>query len=305
MLALNAPFDMAIGATGATPNRWEALRRDDLRVAGVTYRLSLGNRERCRAALTPQLGFVMHSVEQYGPAERNEAARVFGLDAHPGVMAVVADSAAARAGLRANDRLLSVNGRAFDLAPADMASPTNARTEAARELLLDKLAKGAVTLRVSSAEGERTVRFTAETGCPTNVELVPGPAVNAWADGRGVVVSAGLLAQCRSDDDLAVAIGHELAHNLLHHRARLARLGLGTSALLLTAGAGSAEMRVTEEEADALGVQLAAMAGYDLSGATSFLDRLQSGRGMDAESTHPAPGRRLALLTAAIAAARQ
>lgn len=94
-------------------SQWEELRRDDLRVATVIYRLTIANRQHCRGALAPQPGFALHSLEQYGSADRTRIAHYFSFDRYVSVMAVVADSPAARAGLRADDQLVSVNGTAL------------------------------------------------------------------------------------------------------------------------------------------------------------------------------------------------
>ena len=305
---------LAVGLTWAVPaqaamspltEKWGELRRNDLRVATVMYRLTIANRQHCRGAREPQPGFALHSLEQYGPADRKKVAQNFGLGAHVGVMAVVADSPAARAGLRADDQLVAVNGRELPSLAVDAAQPTNARLEAAREALLAEMQPGEVALLVTGSGGDHTVRFTPEEGCRSAAELVPGDEVNASADGRRVIVSAGLLERCATEDDLAFVIAHELAHNLLHHASRLARLGISSDGLLALAGSGTAEMRKTEEEADRLGVRLAMAAGYDLSGAGSFLSGLQARDREDGPpSTHPALDRRLALLTAAIAEAR-
>jgi hypothetical protein len=292
----------ASAATGPPPGRWEKLRAHELRIAGVTYQLSLANRGLCRGALAPQLGFVLHGIEQYGAADRPEAARRFGLASYVGVMAVVAGSPAQRSGLATDDQLVSVNGRALSATMASSAAPTRAPVERAQHILSEEMGKGAVSLRVAGASGLRDIRFAAEAGCASSVELATGDEVNAWADGQRVVVSEGIVAQCGTDGDLALVIAHELAHNLLHHSRRLAAGG-SVRRLRLT-GSGSAEMRETEEEADRLGVRLARAAAYDLSDAVAFLGALLRADGAaGAAATHPAPARRLALLRAAIAAA--
>jgi hypothetical protein len=290
-------------AAGPPPDRWEKLRSEDLRVAGIAYRLSLANRGLCSRALAPQLGFVLHGLAQYGAADRQDAARRFGLDADVGVMAVVAGSPAQRSGLVADDRLVSVNGRVLnDAGFGAGAEPTRAPVERAQHILAEEMGKGDVTLRVSGASGLHDVRFTADVGCASSVELATGETVNAWADGQRVVISDGLVAQCRTDGDLALVIAHELAHNFLHHSRRLAAGGPALRRLQLM-GEGSAAMRETEEEADRLGVRLARAAAYDLSDAVPFLAALLEADGAGREAgTHPAPARRLALLRAAIAA---
>jgi hypothetical protein len=284
----------------------QELRAQDLRVASVSYRLALANKAFCPDATAPQPGFTLHGLEQYEVADRERVSAGFALGRHVGIMAVVPFSPAQKAGLTAGDQLVAVNGRA--LAVAELGErPTRAFVEQAEKIISGRMKSGEVTLRVSSAGAFRDVRFVPELGCASNVELLPGHEVNAWADGRRVVISAGLVARCDTDDDLALVIAHELAHNLLRHGARLAA---GTGARdgvmrLLGSGSGSATMRETEEEADRLAVVLTSTASYDLARAEQFmsglLDRLDAA---STAETHPDADRRLMLLRAEIANAR-
>lgn len=282
---------------GSPPTgRFEQLRERDLRVATVAYRLSIANAGRCDRTLAPQLGFVLHSIGQYGVADRDGAARSFGLGSRIGVMAVVDGSPADAAGIAAKDQLISVNGHAFGNDDA----AGRAAVDRAQDLLVEEMRRGPVILRLSGPGGERDVRIDAAVGCPANVELSADAAVNAWADGNRVIVSEGLLRLCKTDDDLALVIAHEMAHNLLRHRRRLAA---GSNGLLASAHAGSAAMRESEEEADRLAVRLAAGAAYDLSGAEAFMNGLLD-RTLRAALTHPDRERRLALLRTAVAEAQ-
>ena len=298
-----APSLHASAAPVPIPDRFESLRERDLRLSTVAYRLSTANAAQCEQMLTPQLGFVLHSIEQYGPTDRAEAARSFALGANVGVMAVIAASPAASAGLRAGDQLISVNGRSLGIHTSGI-MPTRGSVEAVRLLLVAEMQRGVVTLRVGAADRIRNVRFVAAQGCPSNVELVPGTAVNAWADGNRVIVSEGLLAKCATDDDLALVVGHEFAHNLLHHRRRLAAKGITASTLLPMNDTISQEIRETEEEADRTGVNLAVTAGYNLSDTGKFLTALL-GPGATIAATHPDLERRQTLLRAAITETRR
>ena len=217
------------------------------------------------------------------------------------VMAVVATSPAKTAGLRPDDQLVSVNGRALPVFAVSTA-PNRITLENAQARLVEAMLAGPVTLGVSGRDGSREIRFAAAMGCASQIELVPVEAVNAWADGSRVTVGEGLLRHSETDDDLAIVIAHEMAHNLLHHRRRLANYGIGRSGLLPMTAAGSRAMRQTEEEADQLAVELATGAGYDLSGSVSFLRKLLDPK-QPLTTTHPAPDRRLALLRTAIAQA--
>jgi len=271
-------------------------------VASVAYRLSLANSARCADIVAPQHGLILHSLDQYGGADREDAARHFGLGADVNVMAVVEGSPAARAGLAPDDRLIAINGQA--LAPSAAASrPSRAPVERAERMIAQASEKGEIVLRVGSSRGEHDVRFRADRGCPADVELLPGDAVNAWADGERVVVSAGIVRRCRDDDDLALVIAHELAHNLLHHGRRLASAPDRKGGLFLRSGTTARGTQKAEEEADRLAVRLTRAAGYDLSGAGDFLtDVAGAGPPAPGARTHPTLRRRLALLKREIAA---
>jgi hypothetical protein len=289
-------------AAGPPPGRWERLRALELRVAKVAYRMSLANRALCRGAIAPLPGFVLHDIGQYDPADRPEAARSFGLGSGIGVMAIVPGSPAERSGLAADDELVRVNRRSLRVtATAADAGSTRAPVEFAERVLAEEMAKGPVILGVTGPRGVRDLRFTADSGCASAVELATDAASNAWADGERVVISVGILAHCASDGDLALVIGHELAHNLLHHGRR--RAGAQSAAPRRPSRTGLAASRKREEEADGLGVRLASRAGYDLGDAPSFLAGLLHSEAGDRAQTHPETARRLALLRAEIAAA--
>jgi Zn-dependent protease with chaperone function len=286
------------------PNRFEELRTQDLRVATVSYRLAIANKARCALVLAPQPGFVLHSISQYQRADREEAAARLDLSQHIGVMAVVVGSPAAKAGLIAGDQLLTINGRPLET-PAAGNAATNAAVADTQQTLLEAMRQGPVTVEVTSLRGARVLHFAGEPGCPSNVEMIAGGDVNAWADGSRVMIGEGLLRRCATDDDLALVIAHEMAHNLLHHRRRLAAEGVYVNGLLPpTASASKAAVRATEEEADRFAVVLAQTAAYDLTGSEPFMAGLMSQRAA-VGATHPDLPRRLSLLLAAIADAKQ
>lgn len=272
-------------------------------MASVTYRLALANAEFCRNFLAPQHGLILHSVDQYGAADRDEAALHFGLGAGVSVMAVVEASPAAEAGIDSDDRLLSVNGQSLIVGVAETkAGPSRASVQRAQQIIAEAFENGEIVLRVAGRRSERDVRFRAPRGCLADVQLLPGEDANAWADGERVVVSAGIVLRCRDDDDLALVIAHEIAHNLLHHGGR-STLGYDPQgSLFLPSPAAAAGAQEAEIAADRLAVRLTRAAGYDLSGAESFLAGLT---GVDPpaseEPTHPPLDRRLALLRAEIA----
>lgn len=105
-----------------------------------------------------------------------------------------------------------------------------------------------------------------------------------------------MVLACATDNELAFLIAHEMAHNLLHHRERLAAIApLG---LLQTTKETSTVMRGAEQDADSMGVAIAIAAKHDLPDVEAFLGDLLSQRA--SADTYPEAGLRLSLLRAAV-----
>lgn len=152
--------------------------------------------------------------------------------------------------------------------------------------------------------------------------VLDSEVVNAFAlPGGYVYVTRGLMTHLNNEAQLAVVIGHEIGHVAARHASKqaakqqLGQLGLigvalGGEALglpggsILQAGSQAAQLlslsysRGNERESDELGVEYAALAGYEASEGAEFfrsLERIgeQRGGGIPTwQSTHPDPGER-------------
>ena len=130
--------------------------------------------------------------------------------------------------------------------------------------------------------GERLLAVSPDAGGNYTFVVVDSPSVNAAATQDGYIfIHRGIIAYCRSEDELAGIIGHEIGHVVGRHTKRtkgLNRLGgllgwigvIGTSSWgmkdlgdTLTATAVTREAREHELEADAIGAELLARGGYD------------------------------------------
>jgi len=154
------------------------------------------------------------------------------------------------------------------------------------------------------------------------VQVINDPkTVNAFCMAGGkMAIYTGMWDQLKAtDDELAQVMGHEISHALLDHtreRMSVARsTSLGVSVLGAVAGLGSAagqamdaaaqvaitlpNSRESEAEADAVGIQLAAHAGYDPKSAVTLWEKMAKvggGGPMEFLSTHPAPENRASKL---------
>jgi predicted Zn-dependent protease len=164
-------------------------------------------------------------------------------------------------------------------------------------------------------------------GWPWEVNVLTSKDINAWAmPGGKMAVYTGLIERLNAtDDELAAVMGHEIAHALREHaRERIARQmstqaasTLGSIAIQILTGvqldpqlAGTVgqavfvlpNSRENEQEADVIGVELMARAGYDPRAALTLWQKMgqAAGGGGPPEflSTHPSSATRLRELQA-------
>lgn len=155
-------------------------------------------------------------------------------------------------------------------------------------------------------------------------KLANRPDLNAFAlPGGNIYIHRGLLDQVRSEGELAGVMAHEIAHVALRHptnqasKAYLAQAGLGVLGGLLTGRASASTNQIigaiggfgmntlflkfsrsAETQADIVGAQIMARAGYDpveMARFFAYMDRKAGGSPGAAAtflSSHPAPADR-------------
>lgn len=275
-----------------------ALQAMDVALARVGYRLVAANVALCDRR-QPVSGLLLHGIEQYGVAFRVTAATLFALGAAPGVAGILPGSPADHAGVRANDAVLAING-----APLPMASGAGFdRMAAVLDRLEAALAAGPVRLDLARAGQSLSVTLNGIPACASRFQVKASPGFDAGANGRYVEVDAGLLAYADHQDEIAVIVAHELAHNILKHPETLDREGVSRKAIL---GKHANRIKQTEIEADRFSIRLLANAGYPLEAAPAFWTRFGKahGHGILSDSTHLRWKKRVALIEAEIAAVR-
>lgn len=267
---MKIPFALLLAiAPAADAGFYRALRAADLRLATIGHRLAVANAPLCDR-LSPAPGLVLHAIDQYPAADRPAARAAFGFPVPVAVEAVVAGSAAARAGVRDDDGVVAIGGRPLT-PPSSADEPTAVTRNAALALLAGQPATGPVTFRLRQNGADRAVTVPASAGCRTDFELLLGPAMTADADGQKVRIGVRFLERY-ADAEVAAVVAHELAHNVLHHRERLEKAGVKWG-LLAEIGRNGRLFRRTEDEADQLSVALLRNAGYDPRVAAGFWRR--------------------------------
>lgn len=151
------------------------------------------------------------------------------------------------------------------------------------------------------------------------VNVISDEQVNAFAmPGGKIMVYTGLVDKLRlNDNELAIVLGHEIAHALREHsreqvsQSMAAQAVISIGSALLGFGEGSAQLgnagyealvatrfsRNDEDEADRIGLELSARAGYDPhAGVTVWQKMLAAKNGTSAPaflSSHPTDASRI------------
>ena len=156
-----------------------------------------------------------------------------------------------------------------------------------------------------------------------DVNVETNTDINAYCmPGGKIMVYTGLIEKLNlSDSELAAVIGHEMAHALREHsreavsRAYAQAIGLESIALLTGMGGATLELanqvtqvtfslprsRLQESEADRIGLELMARAGYDPHSALTLWRKMTQAEQSGSPawlSTHPASSTRLSDLQA-------
>jgi predicted Zn-dependent protease len=158
-----------------------------------------------------------------------------------------------------------------------------------------------------------------------SVQVIDDPkTVNAWcmAGGRMAIYTGLIQKVDPTDDELAQVMGHEIAHALANHTAERMSVAMAGNLGVIAAGvmsdnpgqsmvlaATAAKLavelpnsRTAESEADQIGLELAAKAGYDPRAAVTLWQKMAQVGGDKAPpaflSTHPSDAQRQQRLAA-------
>lgn len=187
-------------------------------------------------------------------------------------------------------------------------------TEARRvQAIADRLIAQAPTFRPDAAQWK------------WEVNLIKSDELNAnCGPGGKIIFYTGLIDKLQlTDDEIAAIMGHEIAHALREHGREAmskaygiemakqgagALLGLGQDTMALADTVANYGMtlpnsRANENEADLIGLELAARAGYNPNAAITLwnkMSKVSEGAPPEFMSTHPNSSSRIASLQAAI-----
>ncbi len=231
------------------------------------------------------------------------------------------------------DSVSGVNRSQFMLLPASQVTKMSA--QAYTETITEAKKKNTLNVDPAQLDRVRTIsnRLIAQVGVfrpdavnwKWEVNVEKNDQLNAYCmPGGKIMVLSGMMDKLKAtDDELAAVIGHEISHALREHgrermsQAYVQQFGLqalasfvtGSAGAAITQGAGMGSQlffalpngREQEREADKMGLELAARAGYNPDAAVTLWQKMEAmNKGAPPEflSTHPASASRIADLKA-------
>jgi membrane-associated protease RseP (regulator of RpoE activity) len=213
------------------------------RLLRVSYRLRTGAVELCGNHTAPVLGASIGRRRDAVYGKEKDAEEIFGLVDEVKVLALLPDGPAAQAGVTLGDLVLAVDG-------ADVK-----RTEDVFDSLR-KSRERPPELSLSRAGAPKVLGLPLVLGCAEEFMLTMNGSTDIVParNGDDLLVPEGLLRAANDDDELAFALAHSIAHDVL-------------DTALLGSYSG-------EPAADVLALELVARAGFDASKAPDLLGRI-------------------------------
>jgi hypothetical protein len=272
------------------------------RLNTVSYPILKAAKKFCTSKVSYSMGARGSSSSDYKNEWRRTANKIFGGDEYI-VTWVAEQGPAAKSGLAVNDRILAINDVKFGTSNQQHkkfyaeASRINENTAPIKSLLVKR---GDQLL-------EMDIRL--ETICGYPVVLRESDAVNAYADGKRIIITKGMMRFAQQDQELALVVAHELGHNLMGHLDKKKTNHMLGTIIDLAAAANGVSTRGTfanmgarafsqdfEAEADYVALYYMNAAGLPLEGSANFWRQMAAEHpgsiGTSHSASHPATSER-------------
>jgi hypothetical protein len=284
------------------------------RLQTVASRIVVRGTDLCGEKIAPYFGIKTWNEDSFQHDWKRVAQDKFGLTGQIQVSNVATGSPADLAGIKEGDVVQSVNGW---LAPYGKDGPVKFSEK------IKELGKAGIPVNfiIRTNGEEKKIAILPTKACDFSVMLSPDDIKNAYADGKNIVVQKGMMDFFKSDEEVALVVSHELAHNSMKHidaKKKNAMIG-GIFGLLLDVAAAAGGVNTNgdftrmasnagggaysvefELEADYVGLYFMSIAGYKIDDAPNFWRRMATNNSasITMKSSHPtAPERFLALET--------
>ena len=237
------------------------------------------------------------------------------------VVRVTKGSPAEKAGLKAWDRIVSINGKNDWKSAKDFEKFLKKSTSKTKYKKYNSLA----ILGVKRDTSTLSIEIEMIEILDFNLIQLESPKIAAFADGKNVYITRGMVEFAKNDDETRFILAHELSHNIMRH-SKTKKLGAilgGFFGAALDIGLGHinngyiytdftklfseigkiVHSKKHEREADYLGMYIVTAAGGDVSNVLSLwrriaIEELRTTGTLSEGATHPSDPERSLLMLA-------
>ena len=280
------------------------------RLNTVSYPILKAATKFCDTKKSYSMGARGSSSSDFKDAWGTTANKIFGGDEY--IVTWVAESGpAAKAGLLVNDQIIAINNVEFGTSPQQRKSFYNEAS---------KITNTAPIKSLSIKRGDQLLKMDIrlEKICGYPVVLSESDAVNAYADGKRIIITKGMMRFAQQDQELALVVAHELGHNLMGHLDKKKTNHMLGRIIDLAAAANGVSTRGTfanigarafsqdfEAEADYVALYYMNAAGLPLEGTANFWRQMAAEHpgsiGSNHAASHPATSERFLAISNTIA----
>jgi beta-barrel assembly-enhancing protease len=312
---------VATGSAAEEAKKQQALVVEDYmnnykRLQKVASKIVVDGADMCGDKVSSYYGFNFWNQNSFSQSMKDIAKSKYSLDEHFKILNIAPKSPAETATFKEGDTLVSINGWLIPVGK-DMQKQLN------QKLVEYGKTYTPLEIAVLRDNAEQKLTITPIKACDFTVHLAPDDTKNAYADGKNIVVYKGMMDFFKSDEEIALVVSHELAHNSMKHidaKQKNATVG-GVFGLLLdiaaaTAGvntngdfsrlgaglAGNAYSVQFEQEADYVGLYFMQKAGFDINNAAGFWRRMavNNSQAITVKSSHPTTPERFVAIEATV-----
>ncbi len=246
------------------------------RLDDVAYKIFTKAVSLCEEKNSFSIGITIANKYMFSEDMQEAALSLYDISNVLKIIHVMKGSAAEQAGIQNNDIPVAINDW-----------PVHVGEKAGSEFLkkLKDASKDSsqISLKTIRDGIEQIVEITPDKICDYGIALSNEDIINAFADGKRVVITRGMMHFTEDDTELALVVSHELAHNVMKHiEAKTKNYMLGSILDIIAAVYGvntqgafgniaaQAYSKEFEAEADYVGLYMMALAGLDIDNAPKF-----------------------------------
>lgn len=259
---------------------FKSILDDQKHLTAIAYPLLRSAASLCADHTKPSIGLITANKHTFSEDFRDTAITLLGIGEPLQVIQTIPSSPSSTVELKSGDILVTINNKTI---------PTGKDATKEFTTLLEKELIEGEPATITAIRNDKLLSFEVipEAVCNYPAVLAQNDQVNAYADGSRIVITKGMMRFTETDNELAVVIAHELAHNAMgHHKAKMQNYVLGSLFDLLAAAYGintqgtfgntaaQAYSQEFEAEADYIGLYIMALGNLEIENSANFWRRM-------------------------------